>query len=323
MLWGITVVTFVLTNLVPADPLAAVLGEQAASNPTIVAEYRKQMGLDLPLPLQYWHYLVRLVHGDLGTSAQTRNPVAHDLSVAFPATLELALFVLVVGVALGVGLGLYAAMRQGRLSDHVIRLLSVLGISVPYFWLALVVFYVFFFRLHLFAGAGRLDPALTPPPHVTGLYTVDGALAGQWDIVGNALAHLVLPGLVLTLYALGLLVRFTRSAVLDVLGEPYVTAARARGLGSARIAFGYVLRGALLPVLTMVGLLFGALLSGAVLTEGVFAWHGLGQYAYLSATKLDLPAIMGVGILVGVVYIGINLVIDLLTGLIDPRVRRG
>ena len=323
LLWGITLVTFILTNLVPADPLAAVLGDQAAADPVIVAQYRKQMGLNNPLPAQYWDYLVRLLHGNLGTSAQTRNPVASDLATAFPATAELASFVLVISIILGVGLGLYAALRHRRLPDQLIRVFSVAGISIPTFWLALLVFYLFFYKLRWLPGSGRLDPTLTPPPHHTGFYTIDAALAGQWNVFGNALEHLVLPGLVLTLYTLGLLVRFTRSAVLDVLNEPYVTAARAKGLGSARITFGYVLRGALLPILTMVGLTFGSLLSGAVLTEEVFAWNGLGQYAFLSATKLDLQAIMGVAIVVGVVYIAINFVTDLLTGLIDPRVRRG
>jgi peptide/nickel transport system permease protein len=323
LVWGITVVTFILTNLVPADPLAAVLGDQAAADPVIVAQYRKQMGLNNPLPVQYWDYLVRLLHGNLGTSAQTRNPVASDLASVFPATAELSCFVLVLSVLLGVGLGLYAALRHRRLADQVIRLFSVTGISMPTFWLALLMFYVFFYKLRWLPGSGRLDPTLTPPPHVTGFYTIDAALADQWRVFGNALEHLVLPGLVLTLYMMGLLVRFARSAILDVLNEPYVTAARAKGLSGPRIVFGYVLRGALLPILTMVGLTFGSLLSGAVLTEQVFAWNGLGQYAFLAATKLDLQAIMGVAIVVGVVYIGINFIIDLLTGVIDPRVRRG
>lgn len=323
LLWGITVVTFVLTNLVPADPLAAVLGDQAAADPQIVAEYRRQMRLDDPLPLQYWHYLVRLLHGDLGTSPQTRHAVSADLATAFPATAELATAVLIVSVLLGVGLGLLAALRHRRFADQAIRLVSLVGVSTPTFWLSLLVFYVFFFRLRLLPGSGRLDAALTPPPHVTGFYTVDALLAGQWSVFANAAQHLVLPALVLTLYITGLLVRFSRSAVLDVLAENYVTAARARGLGASRITFGYVLRGALLPILTMVGLAFGSLLSGAVLTEQVFAWNGLGQYAYLSATKLDLPAIMGVGIVVGVTYIVLNLAVDVVTGLVDPRVRLG
>jgi len=321
LLWGTTVVTFVLTNLVPADPLAAVLGDQAAADPTIVAQYRLNMGLDKPLIQQYLGYLGRLLHGDLGMSAQTRNPVASDLAAAFPATVELASFVLVLATILGVGLGLLAAQRHRRLPDQLIRLVSVVGISMPTFWLALIVFYVFFFKLRLLPGSGRLDPELTPPPHVTGFYTVDAVLAGQWDIFANALTHLVLPALVLTLYAVGLLVRFTRSAVLDVLNEPYVRAARAKGLSPAVVTFHYVLTGAMLPILTLIGLVFASLLSGAVLIEQVFAWHGLGQYAYLAATKLDLQAIMGVGLLVGAAYITINFLVDVMAGLLDPRVR--
>ena len=321
LVWGVTVVTFVLTNLVPADPLAAVLGDQAAADPKIVARYRLDMGLDKPLIEQYLGYLGRLLHGNLGMSAQTRKPVAQDLAASFPATAELASVVLVLAVVIGVGLGLLAALRHRRLTDQLIRLVSVVGISTPTFWLALIVFYVFFFKLQLLPGSGRLDPQLTPPPHVTGFYTIDAALAGQWSIFANALAHLVLPALVLTLYAVGLLVRFTRSAVLDVLNQPYVRAARAKGLSPATVTFRYILTGALVPILTLVGLVTASLLSGAVLIEQVFAWHGLGQYAYLAATKLDLQAIMGVGLLVGAAYITINLLVDIATALIDPRVR--
>jgi len=321
LLWGVTVVTFVLTNLVPADPLAAVLGDQAAADPKIVAQYRLDMGLDKPLIEQYLGYLGRLLHGNLGMSAQTRKPVAQDLAAAFPATAELASVVLVLATIVGVGLGLLAALRHRRLTDQLIRLVSVVGISTPTFWLALIVFYVFFFKLRLLPGSGRLDPQLTPPSHVTGFYTIDAALAGQWSIFSNALAHLVLPALVLTLYAVGLLVRFTRSAVLDVLNQPYVRAARAKGLSPAAVTFRYILTGALVPILTLVGLVTASLLSGAVLIEQVFAWHGLGQYAYLAATKLDLQAIMGVGLLVGAAYITINLLVDIGAALIDPRVR--
>jgi peptide/nickel transport system permease protein len=321
LLWGVTVVTFVLTNLVPADPLAAVLGDQAAADPKIVAQYRLDMGLDKPLIEQYLGYLGRLLHGNLGMSAQTRKPVAQDLAAAFPATAELAAFVLVLATIVGVGLGVLAALRHRRLTDQLIRLVSVVGISTPTFWLALIVFYVFFFKLRLLPGSGRLDPQLAPPPHLTGWYTIDAALAGQWSIFANALAHLVLPALVLTLYAVGLLVRFTRSAVLDVLNQPYVRAARAKGLSPATVTFRYILTGALVPILTLVGLVTASLLSGAVLIEQVFAWHGLGQYAYLAATKLDLQAIMGVGLLVGAAYITINLLVDIGAALIDPRVQ--
>ncbi|MBT1166101.1 ABC transporter permease [Bifidobacterium simiarum] len=318
---GVTLVTFILTNLVPTDPVTAVLGESAAADPAIVANMRRQMGLDKPLPVQYLMYLQRLLHGDMGTSAQTHNPVAQDLSQALPATMELALITLVISVIIGVGLGLYAALHNRRFSDQLIRLLSLLGISVPSFWLAMLCFYFFFYKLGLFPGTGRLDPTFTAPPHVTGIYITDALLAGDPALAANAVSHAVLPSLVMILWTVGFLLRFCRSSVLEVLSQDYVTAARAKGLPSGRITFAYVLRGALLPILTMIGMLFGGLMSGSVLVESVFSWHGLGQYAFQAAKSLDLQAIMGVGLTVGVIYITVNFVVDLLYGLIDPRVR--
>ncbi|MEU7695699.1 MULTISPECIES: ABC transporter permease [Microbispora] len=318
---GITLVTFVLTNLVPGDPVAANLGQRALGDPAIVAQWRADHGLDRPLPQQYLLHLEGLLHGDLGTSQQSHRPVLDDLSEAVPATLELAGAAILVSLILGVGFGVIAALRRDRISDHVLRVLSLIGISVPTFWLALVAFYVFFFRLQITPGSGRIDPGMTPPPQVTGLYTVDALLSGQWDVFSSAVGHLAAPALVLALYTIGLLTRFTRSAVLEVLGQDYVRAARAKGLPGRVVLFRYVLRPALVPVITVAGLAFGSLLSGTVLVEAVFAWPGVGQYAYKSATTLDLPAVMGVGLVVGVVYLVINLVVDVLYGVIDPRVR--
>jgi peptide/nickel transport system permease protein len=318
---GVTLVTFVLTNLVPGDPVAANLGQRAAENPATVAAYRAHYGLDRPLPVQYATYLGNLLQGDLGESQQTHRPVLTDLQSAVPATLEIAIGAIVLSVLIGVGFGVVAAVRRGQLADSALRLVSLVGISVPTFWLALVAFYVFSFQLDLAPGSGRLAPATTPPPHVTGLYTVDALLAGEWETFGDALAHLMLPTLVLTLYTVGLLTRFTRSAVLEVLEQDYVRSARAKGLPGRTVLFRYVLRAAMVPILTVVGLAFGALLSGTVLVEEIFAWPGLGSYAYQAASHLDLPAVMGVGLFVGIIYLVINLVVDLLYGAIDPRVR--
>jgi peptide/nickel transport system permease protein len=318
---GVTLVTFVLTNLVPGDPVAANLGQRAAENPATVAAYRAHYGLDQPLPVQYVTYLGNLLHGDLGESQQTHRPVLTDLQSAVPATLEIAIGAIVLSVLIGVGFGVVAAVRRGQLADSALRLVSLVGISVPTFWLALVAFYVFSFQLDLAPGSGRLAPATTPPPHVTGLYTLDSLLAGEWETFGDAVAHLMLPTLVLTLYTVGLLTRFTRSAVLEVLEQDYVRSARAKGLPGRTVLFRYVLRAAMVPILTVVGLAFGALLSGTVLVEEIFSWPGVGSYAYQAASHLDLPAVMGVGLFVGIVYLVINLVVDLLYGVIDPRVR--
>jgi len=321
LVWGITVVTFVLTNLVPGDPVAANLGQRALGDPALVAQWRAEHGLDKPLWQQYVLHLQGVVQGDFGTSQQSHRPVATDLAEYVPATLELAGVAILVSLVLGVAFGVVAALRRDRPADHVLRVLSLVGISVPTFWLALVAFYVFFYRLQITPGSGRVDPALGGAPGVTGLQTVDALLAGRWDIFTSAVGHLVTPALVLALYTIGLLTRFTRSAVLEVLGQDYVRAARAKGLPGRTILFRYVLRSALVPIITVAGLAFGSLLSGTVLVEAIFAWPGIGQYAYKSATTLDLPAVMGVGLVVGVVYLVINLIVDVLYGVIDPRVR--
>ncbi len=319
---GVTIVTFSLQSLVGGDPVQASLGEQASANPEIVKEFRARLGLDKPLPVQYAVYMGRLAHGDLGTSWQTDNAVLPDLEQAFPATAELATAAILVSVILGIGLGMVAALRRGRILDHLIRAVTLIGISAPTFWLALVAYYFIFFQLHLLPGSGRLAPGAIAPPHVTGFYTIDAAIAGQWTTFGDAIGHLVLPAAVLALATIGLLTRFARSSVLEVLNLDYVRAARAKGLASSAVTFRYVLRGALIPIITLVGIAFGSLLSGAVLTETIFQWNGIGQYAYNASTHLDMPAVMGVGLLVGIIYIAINLIVDMAYGVLDPRVRR-
>ncbi|MGO2141577.1 MAG: ABC transporter permease [Leucobacter sp.] len=321
LLLGVTVVTFTLTNLVPSDPVQAALGEQAAANPEIVAKFRAEQGLDQPIVVQYFTYLGNVLQGNLGTSVQTHQPVAKELATAFPATIELAVMAILWSAILGIGLGLWAALKRRTFVDQVIRVVSLIGLSWPTFWLALVAYYLFFFLLGILPGSGRLDPASIPPPHVTGMYTVDALLIGDFWTFWDALRHLILPASVLALYTIGLLTRFSRSAVLEVMDMEYVKAARAKGLPRRKVIFGYILRGAFVPILTVLGLAFGSLLSGTVLVEQVFSWHGIGQYSFAAATRLDLPAIMGVGLVVGFVYIGLNFVVDLLYGVIDPRVR--
>jgi peptide/nickel transport system permease protein len=321
LVFGVTLVTFILTNLVPGDPVAAALGQRAAEDPAIVARFRAEYGLDKPLVAQYITYLVNLVHGNLGMSTTTHNAVSSDLAQALPATLEIALGAIVLSVIIGIVLGTVAAYRRGKVSDHVLRVVSLTGLSVPTFWLALVLYYFFYFRLHIAPGSGRLSSDFNTPPHVTGMYTIDALFAGQLDTFLDAASHLFLPVLVLTLYTVGLLTRFVRTAVLEILDQDYVRAARAKGLPGRTVVFSYVLRGASIPILTVVGLAFGSLLSGTVLVESVFSWPGIGSYAFQAASHLDLPGVMGVGLLIGVTYLLVNLAVDLLYGLLDPRVR--
>jgi peptide/nickel transport system permease protein len=318
---GITLVAFLLTNVVPGDPAAANLGQQAINDPAAVQAFRHHYGLDRPLPVQYGVYLWHLVHGDLGESEQNHDPVTHDLGEAIPATAELALFSIVIAILVGVTLGIVAALRRNKPTDHVLRVVSLGGVSMPTFWIALVGLYVFFYRLNWLPGTGRLDAVVLPPPHHTGLYTLDALISGQWATFGNAFRHLILPGCVLAAFNVGLLTRYTRSAVLEVLPSDYVRAARAKGLPTRTVVVRHVLRAALPGLVTVIGLAFANVMTGSVLVENVFSWPGIGQYAYHAASTLDLPAIMGVSLFVAVVYIVVNFLVDVLYGLVDARLR--
>jgi peptide/nickel transport system permease protein len=318
---GITLVVFVLTQLVPSNAVATNLGEQAAADPAAVAAFKAHYGLDKPLPVRYGLYLKHLVQGDLGQSSLTHDAVTHDLGQFIPATAELALYSIVIAALLGITFGVIAALRRNRPTDHVLRVVSLGGISMPTFWIALVALYLGFFRLGWFPGAERLDPGVLPPPHKTGLYTIDALLAGQWGLFVQALHHLVLPALVLAAFSVGLLTRYTRSAVLEVVGNDYVRAARAKGLPERIVVTRYILRAALPSVVTVLGLVFANVLTGAVLVEKIFSWPGIGQYAYQAAVNLDVPAIAGVSLFVAVVYITVNFIVDVLYGVIDPRIR--
>jgi peptide/nickel transport system permease protein len=323
MLFGITLLTFVISHAVPADPVAANLGEQAAANPQIVAAFRHEWGLDRPLPQQYLIYVWRLVHGDMGMSISTHQAVATDLGQDLPATVELAFAAMLISLAVGIPLGILAGVRRDTAVDQMSRSASLVGVSMPVFWLGLVALLVFYAWLGWAPSAGQLSPRLVRPPAVTGFVVVDALAAGEWDVARDAVSHLVLPALVLSAYSIGVITRMMRGSMLDVLGEDYVRTARAKGLTGLRVTLRHAARNALLPVITIVGLSFGGLLSGAVITETVFAWPGLGSYAFRSATSLDFPAIMGVGIVVASVYVFANLLVDLAYAVADPRIRMG
>lgn len=318
---GITVLAFALTNAVPGDPVAANLGQRALDDPAAVAAFKDKYGLDDSLPKQYGNYLNNLLHGDMGTSQRTHQPVWSDLADRVPASLELALVAIVLALGIGVTLGIVAAVTRGRWPDRIIRFVSLGGVSVPVFWLAQVSAYVFAYKLGWFATGGRLSAGAIPPTDITGLYTVDSLLTGDIGTFSEAASRLVLPACVLAAFNIGVLTRFTRAAVLEALGNDYVRAARAKGLPESVVIRRHALRPALTSILTVAGLTFGGMLAGTVLVENVLAWPGLGQYAYNSALNLDLPSIMGVCLFVALVYVVINLLVDLLYGVIDPRIR--
>jgi peptide/nickel transport system permease protein len=318
---GITMVVFVLTHVVPGDPAAANLGQQAMSDPKAVAAFNQHYGLDKSLPQQYAIYFWHLLHGDLGHSEQTGDSVTYDLGQAIPATAELAIFSIVIAVVVGVSLGVIAALRRNKLTDHVLRVVSLGGVSMPTFWIALLALYIFFYKLNWLPGTGRLDATLLPPPHHTGFYTLDALISGQWATFWNAFKHLILPGCVLAAFNIGLLTRYTRTSVLEVISDDFVRAARAKGLPAHTVITRHVLRAALPGIVTVIGLAFANVMTGSVLVENIFGWPGIGEYAYKAATTLDLPAIAGVSLFVALVYVIINFLVDVLYGVIDPRQR--
>jgi peptide/nickel transport system permease protein len=317
-----TLVVFIIANLVPADPILAQLGDMQAADEALVAAYRARWGLDLPLWEQYWIFLTKLVHGDFGISISSQRPVLADIAQYAPATIELSTIAFVLAVAIGVPLGVLAAVRRDSWIDHVARLLSLVGVSAPTFWLAFIMLALFYGGLRIAPGPGRLDVVFLAPPTVTGLYLIDSALAGQWDVFRNAAAPLVLPSIVLAATTLGLITRTTRAAMLEALHQDYVRVARTKGMAEWAIVRRHALPNALIPVVTLGGLAYAVLLSGTVLTETIFSWPGLGRYTFRSAVTLDFPAIMGITFIVAVVYLVINLLVDLSYALLDPRVVR-
>jgi peptide/nickel transport system permease protein len=321
LLIGVTLLAFVISNAVPADPVTANLGQKALSDPKIVAAFRAEWGLDRPVVEQYLVYLGNLLTGDLGRSIKSRRAVAEDLAAYLPATIELATTAILIGVTVGMALGLVSALRRNSWLDHGARIVSLFGVSTPVFWLALVALYIFYVRLDWVAGPGRLDAGMAPPPHITGLYTVDALFAGDWATFSNAVSHLILPALVLASYTMGLITRVTRSSMLEVLNMDFIRTARAKGLDNNRIVVRHALRNALIPLITVIGFSYGNLLAGTVLTEAIFAWPGIGQYAYRASTSLDFPAIMGVSLLIAFIFIVINLIVDVLYYVVDPRLR--
>lgn len=320
MLIGISLIAFVLSHTVPADPVNAALGEGALARPELVKAYKEHWGLDKSLPEQYLVYIGNLAKGDLGTSIISRRSVGEDLGEALPATFELATVAIIISL-LGVPLGILAAIYHRRLPDGIVRVFSLFGSSVPVFWLAYIAIFIFYTQLSWLPATDRLDTGIAPPNHITGFYTLDSLFSGRWDAFGSSLRHLLLPACVLSLTTIGAIIRVSRTITLDVLQQEYMRTARAKGLRGSQVVGRHALPNILVPVVTVISLSYGNLLSGTVLTETIFSWPGLGRYAFQSATKLDFPAIMGVSIVVALIYITINLIVDLLYAVFDPRIR--
>jgi peptide/nickel transport system permease protein len=317
----VSVCTFLIAHAIPGDPINAVINERLAERPEVRLAMEQRWGLDKPLAVQYVYYLRNLLHGDMGESITYRRPVVDDLQKFVPATIELSFFAMLFAVTLGVPLGITGALCRDRWPDNLSRMFALFGTSVPVFWLGLIMLYFFHVRLGWLPGPGRLDVGMKPPPTVTGIDTFDAAIAGQWDVFWSALRHLILPAIVLGSYAMGIVARMLRSSLIAAVGEDYIRTARSKGLEERRVIVVHALRNALIPTVTVLGLTFASLLAGAVLTETIFSWPGIGQYAVKAAIKLDYPGLLGVTLVIAVSYVLFNLFIDILYGFIDPRIR--
>ena len=319
VLLGLSGLTFALSHLVPTDPARAALGFDAA--PDMVQQYRREMGLDRPLPVQYALYLRNLLRGDLGVSIMTRRSVVEDLGKFLPPTVELTLVSLLLSVTVGGALGVLAAVRRGGPVDVLATAGPVAQLSVPVFVMGLLLLLVFYRWLGWLPYGGRLGSSMVPPPTITGLYTVDSLLRFDFLTFRDAVAHLILPAVALSNLTLAEMTRITRSAVLDVLGQDYVRTARSKGLAERAVIWRHVMKNAAIPVVTVMGLRVGFLMGGAVITETIFAWPGIGRYAWEGARNVDLNVVMGVTLVLALAYALINLVVDVLYSALDPRVR--
>lgn len=320
VLFGVSVLTFSLAYLVPGDPARLAAGPQATQQ--MYEQLREEFGLDNPLPVQYLNYVTGLVQGDWGDSILSRRPVLSDLREYWPATFELVLVAMTIATVVGMPLGVIAAVRADRLADHASRVISLLGVSMPAFWLALLMQLFFGLKLDWLPVSGRLPTLSVPPDGMTGLYLVDSLLTGQWNLFLEALRHMLLPAITLSFASLATIARFTRASLLEVLHNDYIRTARAKGLAERRVITRHAIRNAFIPTLTMIGLSFGWSMGGSVLVETVFDWPGIGLYATKSALTLDFMPIMGIALLYGIVFSIINILIDVTYGFLDPRVSR-
>ncbi len=318
---GLLIITFLIGRVVPVDPVLAVIGDRAPQS--VYDRTFHELGLDRPLWQQFLIYLNQILHGDLGDSFLTKRPISQDIAHFFPATLELATVGIVLGTLIGVPLGVVSAVRQGRAVDQLVRVLGLIGYSAPIFWLGLLGLLLFYARLHWVAGPGRVDISFEYDfTSRTGLMLLDTAMQGKWAAFRNVVAHIALPASLLAYLSMAYISRMTRSFMLNELAQEYITTARVKGVPERRIIWVHALRNAAVPLVTVIALSYAGLLEGAVLTETVFSWPGLGQYLTNSLQKADMNAVLGCTLVIGSIYIGLNLLSDLLYSVLDPRVRR-
>jgi peptide/nickel transport system permease protein len=318
ILIGLSMLVFVWIHALPGSPAEALLGERA--DPQSVQQIRGQLGLDQPIYVQYWRYLETVSSGDLGTSIASRRPVTEELKDRFPATVEVAIAAGLIAVLVGIPIGFITAKRHSTSWDHAGLVMSLIGVSVPIFFLALILKYIFSVRLGWLPSVGRQD-VLIDADHPTNFYVLDGIVTGNWNAAWDAVRHLILPAIALASIPLAIITRITRASVLDVQNEDYVRTARAKGLAPRTVDSRHVMRNAMLPVTTIIGLQVGLLLSGAILTETVFAFPGLGTWIQSAIENRDYPVLQGGILFVGIIVVLVNLTVDLTYGLLNPRIR--
>jgi peptide/nickel transport system permease protein len=321
-MWGTVTMTFVMARILPSNPIAIVIGEHPTINPQVVKELYSIWGLNQPLPVQYVDYIKSILHGNLGESFSSGRPVALDIASRLPATVELSLAALIFTFIIGVPIAVVSATRKNSILDHASRVFAIVGYSAPSFWIGIVLLEIFFRYLGL-VGIGRLSPQYNPPPFRTGFLTIDTLLAGNVTEFFDAVAHLILPGITLALGGAAVTMRLLRSSMLEALNSDYVRTAKMKGLKERVVIYRHVFRNALLPMTTYTGLLIGGFLSGAVLTETIFNWNGIGEYTVNAIYTSDYPALQGVVLIDAFVYATANLIVDLAYGIIDPRIRVG
>lgn len=319
-LFGLAIVTFMIGRVMPVDPVIAAVGDNAPE--AVIQRVRAEMGLDQPLVVQFFHYIGQVLQGDLGNSILTRNPVTTDIARYFPATLELATAALLLAALIGIPLGVWAAVRQGTLTDQTIRVVCLAGHSVPTFVLALISLLVFYAALGIAPGPGRQDIIFQDMiPHVTGILTIDTLLDGDLDAFWDALAHMAQPVIILAYFSMAYITRMTRAFMLDALKGEFVITARAKGLSATSVIWKHAFPTVAVQLVTVLALTYAGLLEGAVVTETVFSWPGLGQYLTVSLMNADMNPVVGATLLIGVIYVGLNLLADILYKVLDPRVR--
>jgi peptide/nickel transport system permease protein len=316
---GVTMITFFLSHVIPGDPARMMVGQRASEE--TLQEVRRQLGLDQPVWVQYFTYMKGLLAGDFGNSIRTQQPVIHDLITFFPATLELAIAAFTIAIVIGIPIGVLSAVKKDTAWDHSGRFFSIAGISTPVFWSGLVGILIFYKILGWLPSSGRIDLTVPAPEKITGLYLVDSLLTGNWAAFKNSLWHLILPAFTLAFAQLAIVTRQVRASMLEVLGQEYIRTALANGIHGPVLLFRYALRNALIPTITVVGLSFGSLLGGAVVTETIFSWPGMGKYVVDSIAFLDFPAIMGFTFIISLGYVLINLIVDLTYYALDPQIR--